>query len=168
VSKTVPVRCADQEFWAYDLALGIWLKKALDEVHSNGWQGEPGASADELRGWETVAVLGANSLLDLTPRAETAPRRENFEAIATSVEAWLVDRERIPGVELASWRLLGNAQLSRSDAPAIVEYGMQTGPVVDLGRALLAAVRGSLPPAPTSTWWFFGYEVGGSTIKMRR
>jgi hypothetical protein len=167
VSRTVAVTCGSQEFWAYDLALGIWLKKALDEIARQGWQGEPSPAAAELSDWATVAVLGSSSVLDLTPRSLTLARQDNFEGIATGIETWLESRERLSGPELAEWRLLDDAPISRADAPAVVENGTETAPVIDLGRALVSAVLGVLPPPPPATWWAIGFASERTTIAMR-
>jgi len=42
-----------------------------------------------------------------------------------------------------------------------------TGPVVELGRAIIALVRGDLPEAPKGEAWFFGVPPGSSTATGR-
>jgi hypothetical protein len=167
VSKTVVVECGDQRFWAYDLALGVWIKKALDHVTAHRYQGDPSPGSAELHDWEHVAVLGSSSIFDLTARSLTAGRRQNFKAIAASVEKWLGLRERLPGPELGAWRLLDGSSVAGADVPAVLEHGVETAPVIDLSRALVSAVLGVLPPAPPATWWAIGFAGERSTIAMR-
>jgi hypothetical protein len=45
-------------------------------------------------------------------------------------------------------------------------YEVGIGPVVELGCAMIALVRGNLPQAPKGTAWLFGTPAGRTTIGM--
>ena len=158
MSKNVIVACEATRFWAFDLALGIWLKKGLDIVAMWRPGGEPNPDEHELRDWECTAVLGGESTLDLTPRAATQARRTRFAEIAAGVAEWLRKRPRVPGPELASWRLLDNSPISRADVVDFATRGFATAPVLELGEAIVAAVEGRLPHAPEGARLRFGHD----------
>jgi len=163
VSKTVAVTNGEVSFWAYDLALGIWLKLFCDEVRSQGWAG-PGATFEsDVREWELTAVLGANRGLDLA-REWTIEKRLMFDEAARRVQQALAAGDHLGSDEINSWRLLDGQPIARAGT---LGGRLQAEPILDLGEALMGLVAGNLASAPPGTWWMIGYSPERTTIEMR-
>jgi hypothetical protein len=47
------------------------------------------------------------------------------------------------------------------------ESQVLSGPIVELGEAIVALLEGNLPAAPAGSVWFLGTPSGRSTIAMR-
>ena len=73
----------------------------------------------------------------------------------------LTERESINADEVESWTILDDLHLSSRGAPKVF-----TAPVVELGRAIIALVEGTLPAPPSGTAWFYGVPQGRTTIGM--
>jgi hypothetical protein len=43
-----------------------------------------------------------------------------------------------------------------------------TGPIVELGQAIIALVAGELPEAPDGKIWFYGTPTGRETLDVRK
>ena len=64
--------------------------------------------------------------------------------------------------EAAGWKVL-------DDLPVIFRGRgpLETAPIAELGFALADLIRGTLPPSPPRTWWYYGEPGGRRTIPMR-
>jgi hypothetical protein len=104
VSETVVVECGDQRFWAYDLALGVWITKALDRVTARRYQGDASPGPAELHDWERVAVLGSSSIIDqrrqATHRVSFCMDSSSGKLGAKTLDG-LVQRRQEPAFELS-------------------------------------------------------------------
>ncbi len=52
-------------------------------------------------------------------------------------------------------------------APSTDDEQWETAPIAELARALADLIRGTLPPAPPGTWWFYPGSGERRTIVMR-
>jgi hypothetical protein len=158
VSQTQSVTYVDRGFWAYDVALGIFLKHLIDAALSSGeastlWLSEGVAS------WRVWAVV-SDFRLTLDGRW-SAEQRKTFIALAEEACAVLATRDSIPAEEITSWPFVDDLRIHPRGANEVF-----TAPVIELGRAIIALLCGELPEAPQGEAWFFGTSTGRSTIRM--
>jgi hypothetical protein len=88
-------------------------------------------------------------------------QRQCFVALAELACSLLEERMSIPATEILAWRLLDDEQIFPRGAKEVL-----TAPVVELGRAFIALVSGTLPQPPNFTAWVHA-DTGRGTIPMR-
>ncbi|GIF04878.1 hypothetical protein [Actinoplanes siamensis] len=143
-----------REIWAYDGALSILLGQLLRDVDGVPPERRPGwwaSCVEELRTQARVSDLFFDVALglDADAREELA---EMFDATADRL------RERAP-------RTPGQA-----DDPYLVfrgDHAHDVGPIAELGQALSALLRGTLPAPPPGALWLYGAPGGRTTISPR-
>jgi hypothetical protein len=60
------------------------------------------------------------------------------------------------------WKILdGGGVFLRGEAQ------FSTAPCIESGRAVSLLLEGTLPTAPTGSWWFYGVPDGVTTIKKK-
>ena len=164
MSQTCFVRYRDRGFWAYDVALKIFLKHLIDvsQFRCVGadcvWLGEA------VRSWRVSTILASDLGLTIDID-ETWSTNEVSTFIELVEEACrrLADRDSIPAEEIKSWDILdGHGVFQRRATDGL------TAPIVELGRAIIALVNETLPEPPTGTLWFFGTPTPDNTIRMRQ
>jgi hypothetical protein len=156
VSKTQFVGYSGQGFWAYDLALGIFLKHLIDAAEASDYAGTPWLSS-AISNWRIVACISDFCLdFDLTlPEVE----RQVFITMAEDACTKLSQRASIPAEEIAAWTILDDLRIFPRGATEV-----STAPIVELGEAIVALISGTLPEAPGGTLWFYGVPNGRTTI----
>ena len=147
MTRTQFVEYADQGFWAYDVALGIFLKHLIDAAEANSKTHEPWLEK-AVSWWREVACISLYCLRldDHVPEGQ----RRAFIALVESACEQLARRETITAEEVASWPLFKdetNMTRGQRDVP--------TAPLIELGRAIIAVVSGTLPEAPAGTCWYY-------------
>jgi hypothetical protein len=157
VSSTKYVEYADRGFWAYDVALEIFLKHLIDAAEASD-QAQTEWLSTAIDSWRLSYIHLA---LELDP-GWSAAQRQTFIALADEASARLAKRASIPAEEIVSWCVLDDLRLDTRGAKEVL-----TAPVVELGRAIIALVSGELPEAPNGTAWFYGTPEGRQTIGMR-
>lgn len=158
MSKTKFVEFAGNGFWAYDVALGVFLKYVIDIAEASPKAGSVWLSK-RIPGWRVVACISDFGLrLD---ENRTATQRQFFIAFAEEACARLALRESIPAEEMLAWNVLNGKGIFPRGAKEV-----QTGPVIELGRAIIALILGELPEPPEDTAWLYGWPEGRSTIGM--
>jgi hypothetical protein len=149
VSKSKCVTYRDNWFWAYDPLVGVFLKQVIDVAEASPQAKTPWLT-QRIQWWRVVACV-----LDYGLQFEddwTAEQLEVFVQFAEGACAEIAKREWISGEEMRSWQILdGEGVFARGD-------GVMTGPVVELGRAVIALIRGELPSPPRGKRWFYGPE----------
>ena len=156
MSKTQFVRYGTQGFWAYDVALGIFLKHLIDAAEVSD-QAKSSWLSEAISGWRAVACISDYGLtLDAQWSAE---RRQAFLTLAEDACSRLAKRSAIPAEEIVAWPLLDDLRMDSRGAAEVL-----TAPVVELGRAIIALVSGELPEAPPGETWLYGTPVGRQTI----
>jgi hypothetical protein len=158
VSKTQFVKYADRGFWAYDVALAVFVKYLLDAAQESGYANSPWLS-EAMASWRVWAVVSDYGFtLDENWSAE---ERKTFIALAEQACTALVRRKSIPAEEITSWPFVDDLHVYPRGATQVL-----TAPVVELGLAMIALLRSELPDAPKGEAWFFGTPAGRSTIRM--
>jgi hypothetical protein len=159
VSKTQTVQYGDRVFWAYDVALGILLKHMIDEAELRVAEPDGSWLTESISWWRVVAGVGVYGLeIDTTWAPE---RLAVFIDLVNKACQKIAKRESIPGREITTWPIKDDMRLHPRGATEIA-----TAPIVELGEAIVALIRGSLPKAPKGTWWFYGTPGGRTTIRM--
>lgn len=160
MTSTQYVEYRDQGFWAYDVALGILLKHVIDvatplmAAPDNDWL------ASAVSDWRVPAAISDFGFT--IDKDWSASQLSVFIALFDRACRSLSEREAIDADEIESWTILDDLRLSSRGAPKVF-----TGPIVQLGRAIIALVDGSLPTPPSGTAWFYGVPQGRTTIGMR-
>jgi hypothetical protein len=158
LSKTQSVTYADRGFWAYDVAVGVFVKHLIDAALTSGeantkWLSE---AVSSWRVWAAIPDFGFT--LDENWSAE---QQKTFIALAEEACATLASRDSIPAEEIVSWPFVDDLRMHPRGAEEV-----HTAPVVELGRAIIALVRDELPDPPKGEAWIFGLPTGRSTIQM--
>ena len=151
------VEYRDRGFWAYDIALGILLKHVIDIAEPLAATPDSEWLASAVSDWRVPAAISDYGLeIDKNWSATQLDVFVNlFHRACRSVD----EREAIEAEEIESWTMLDGLHLSSRGAPKVF-----TAPVVELGRAIIALVEGTLPVAPSGTAWFYGVPQGRTTI----
>jgi hypothetical protein len=159
MSSTQFVEYRAQGFWAYDVALGVFLKHLIDASSAHD-QGRSKWLAEATAWWRVVACVGDYGLeID---SAWSAEQLGVFVELADDACKQLARADVISAKDVATWRVLENETIFLRGAAEL-----RTAPLIELGRAVIALVQGTLPAPPDGTWWFFGTPEGRSTIRMR-
>jgi hypothetical protein len=158
VSATQFVKYADRGFWAYDVAVGVLLKYLLDAAQKSEEAHTPWLS-EAMSHWRLWAVISDFGFtLDERWSAE---ERKTFIALAEQACAAIGARNSIPAEEIVSWPFVDDLRIFPRGAKEVL-----TGPVVELGRAIIALVSGELPEAPDGKIWFYGTPTGRQTLGL--
>ncbi|GAA2876165.1 hypothetical protein Acy02nite_75680 [Actinoplanes cyaneus] len=144
----------EREIWAYDGALAILLGQLLRDVegippeHRPAWWNR---RVEELRTQAMVSDLFFDVALGLA-----AEEREELAELFEDTAARLRDRPpRTPG-QADDWHLVFRG-----------DHAYDVGPIAELGQALSALLRGTLPAPPPGTLWLYGAPGGRTTISPR-
>jgi hypothetical protein len=149
-----------QGFWAYDVALGVFLKHLIDVAEEQEAKAPEIWLTQAIPRWRVVACAGPYQVL-INP-GWSAEQLNTFTSLAKEACSRIRRRELFTSTELEGWNILdGEGIFPRGDKE------IHTGPIVDLGEAIVALVTGVLPAAPRGTAWFFGTPSGRKTIAMR-
>jgi hypothetical protein len=158
MSQTQVVKYAGRGFWAYDVAVGVFVKYLLDAAHESGEADSPWLS-EAVSSWRVWAVV---SDYGFTLDEHWSPEhRKTFIALAERACAELASRKSIPAEEIVGWSFADDLRIHPRGATEVF-----TAPVVELGRAMIALLRSELPDAPKGEAWFFGTHAGRCTIRM--
>ena len=158
LSKTTSVTYADRGFWAYDVALGVFLKHLIDAARASR-EANTAWLSGAVSSWRACAVV-SDFGLTLEPHW-SSEQRKIFTALAEEACAALAARDSIPAEEIAAWPILDDLRIDPRGAEEV-----RTAPVVQLGRAIIALLHGGLPEPPPGEAWIYGTPDGRSTIKM--
>lgn len=160
MSRTKPVGYAGFELWVYDASLSLLLAELISMVEELSPQDRPQwwqSVEHDLRVHAVVSDLYFDVGLGLDP-TQQGQLAALLEAAADRVE----QRGSFTADEAAQWKVLDeHPVIFRGSEP------MSTAPVAELGRALAALLRGTLPSAPPNEWWYYGSPGGCRTIAMR-
>jgi len=153
------VEYRDRGFWAYDVALGILLKHVIDIAEPLAANPNTEWLASAVSDWRVPAAISDYGLE--INKNWSATQLDVFVNLFDRACRSLNQRDAIDAEEIESWMILEDLYLSSRGAPKIF-----TAPVVELGRAIIALVEGTLPAAPSGTAWFYGVPQGRTTIGM--
>ena len=156
MTATQYVEYENRGFWAYDVALGVFLKHLIDAAETSG-QAETAWLATAISSWREVACFSDYGLT--LGAGWSAAQKRDFIALAEDASAKLAKRASIPAEEITGWRLLDDLRIFPRGATEVL-----TAPVVELGRAIIELVSGELPEAPDGKFWFYGTPTGRQTL----
>ncbi len=152
MSKTKYVEYAGRGFWAYDVGLSVFLKHLIEAAEASDEAGSAWLS-NAVSSWRETACIGDIGLtLDASMSSE---HQHTLVTLAEDACARLGKRVSIPADEIVSWPFIDDLRIFPRGASEV-----DTAPVVELGRALMALVSGELPDAPTGKIWIYGTETG--------
>lgn len=158
MSKTRFVTYSKCGFWAYDVALGVFVKYLLDAAQESGDANSPWLS-EAVASWRVCAVV--SDLGFTLDENWSADQKKTFVALTEQACAALESRKSIPAEEIVSWAFVDDLRIFPRGATEVL-----TAPVIELGRAMIALLRSELPEAPKGEAWIFGTPAGRSTIRM--
>ena len=92
----------------------------------------------------------------------SAPQIATFVKLAREACVRIGRRESFSATEMAEWSILEGEGVFARGAGEV-----QSGPIVELGEAIVSLIEGELPAAPVGTRWFYGTPSGRCTIAMR-
>jgi hypothetical protein len=156
LSKTKFVQFGNQGLWAYDVALGIYLKYLIDAAETSDQIRELWLSRTVSSWREVACIQGYGLTLDAD---WSVLQRQTFLALAGEACSALASRVSIPAEEIVSWPLLDEMPIHPRGATEVL-----TAPVIELGHAIIELVSGQLPQAPDGRMWFYGTPVDRRAI----
>jgi hypothetical protein len=159
VSKTKLVEYGTQWFWAYDVALGIFLKHLIDASEASD-HANASWLRNDISSWQEVACIQDFGLA--FDAGMSAAERQTLIILADKACSQLATREYIPAEEIVAWPLVDDLHICPRGATEVL-----TAPIVELGRAVMALISGELPEAPPGQTWLYGTETGRHTIGRR-
>lgn len=160
VTATQVIKYFGRGFWAYDVAVGIFIKHLLDAAEKSGEAHKTWLSK-AMSDWRVQAVVTEYGFT--IDERWSAQEQKAFIAMTEQACAAIEARESIPVTEIVSWPFVDDLRIF----PRTNAKELRTAPVVELGRAIVALLLDRLPAAPKSEAWFFGTPEGRSTIKMQ-
>lgn len=156
--QAVSFRDRDDWFWAYDVGLGVLLKHLIEVATED----EVDPWLDRVRAeWRTtMEVAGSGLGLDLGI-GWSAHEVDRFLKMVDKACDALSYREGIPAAEIQSWPVFVGVQNPTRGAATV-----DTKPVIELGRAIQALVRGTLPEPPEGVCWLYGTPEGRIVLRL--
>jgi len=159
MSKTKFVAYKERGFWAYDVALDIFLKHLIDAAEASDQKVQPWLSS-AISSWRVSCAPDCG--LHFEADWSEAQWR-TFVTLAEEACAALAARASIPAEEIVRWEPFEGEPLFSRGATEVF-----TAPVVELGQAIIALVSGQLPEAPEGHLWFYGTPAGRDKIGYRK
>jgi hypothetical protein len=159
MSATVSVEYRGRDIWVRDVSLSILVHEMLAAARARDTDNPPWLAGvlDDLR---VSGIVGGDFCLDLDFGLDD-PQRAALVALIEAAIHRLQRRSEITAAEAAQMELQpGDPVIWRG------EDRVCTTAIVELGGALIALMGGTLPPAPTGTWWAIGWDGGWQTIRM--
>lgn len=162
MSRTAYVGYGDDGFWAYDVALGIFLKHLIEVAEPRA--SEPGTDwlKEAISWWRVIAGVGGGTYGLTIEQSWSQAQRGLFVELARQACDLMAKRKRWSAKQVTSWPILDDLNICPRGARFI-----STGPVIELGQAVIGLVEGMLPGSPLGTWWLFGTPTGRDTIRKR-
>jgi hypothetical protein len=158
MSKTHYIQYRDDGFWGYDVAQGVLLKYLAELAEARAAQ--PGMSwlKEAAHSWRIGAVLYGLHIEE----SWSAEQLGVFKHLVLEACELLQAREAIASAEIEAWPMVDDLRIFTRGAKEV-----STAPVVELGRAVVSLIEGSLPAPPAGTWWCYGFPPGRTTIRKR-
>src|SRR5258708_24236630 len=103
MTATQYVECENRGFWAYDVALGVFLKHLIDAAEASD-QAKTAWLSTAISSWREVACISDYGLM--LDAGWSAGQRQAFIALPEDASARLAKRASISAEEIGGWRLL--------------------------------------------------------------
>ncbi|MFE3073557.1 hypothetical protein [Streptomyces sp. NPDC059247] len=154
MSKTVPVISGDVMFWAYDVALGVLFVEAARVCAEMSADLRPPWRGELERDLRTGVVGGSGFAVLLDDYG--AEQKQELVACALEAARRIEARGGVARDEVSTWPELEENATSFLRGAQHVD----AAPLVELAEALADLAAGTLPPAPTGRYWYFGTPKG--------
>ncbi len=153
MSKSKGIWYQDRGFFAYDVALGVLLKYVIDVAEARPSGAESAWLQEVISHWKVEAWAQDLSIWidEDWSASQTAIFASLVEAACTRLEA----RKSISSLEIESWEFVDDQYICTRGATEV-----ETGPVVELGGAILALIDGTLAEPPEGKNWYYGFPDG--------
>jgi hypothetical protein len=160
VSKTTTIGYDDGPFfWVFDVARAIWMKDLIDAAVRRRFDEPPFWMATEIPDWRVTASISDYAwILD---DKWSRDQERDFLDVADDACAALSCQPELDAAEVTRWTLVDELPLTTRPIHGPIE----TGPLVELGRAVIDLVTDQLEPPPDGEVWCFGFPQGRSTIR---
>ena len=153
------VRFRNRNIWVYDASVSVLLAQVIRAVEDMPAARRPVWWLNIVQDMRSAAALTYFGI-DLDLGLDDI-QREEFAELVDDAGAVLLRRGTFTADEAAAWKVLDDMSVTfRGTEPA------DLAPAAEVGTALTALIRGTLPPAPEGTWWFYGPPGGRTTIRM--
>jgi hypothetical protein len=136
----------------------VLLKYLVDLAETRVAQ--PGMSwlKEAAHSWRIGAVLYGLHIEE----SWSVEQLELFKRLVLEACELMQTRETISSAEIEAWPMIDDLRIFTRGAKEV-----STAPVVELGRAVVCLLEGSLQTPPAGTWWCFGFPDGRTTIRKR-
>lgn len=160
VTATKAVGLHGTEMWVYDASLSLVLAQTVRLVEQSPPDRRPTWWSGVVRELCVHAVI-TEFFLDLD-LGLTAGQREELARLFDAAAELVLERGVFTADEAAAWPVLDDTTVRfRGREP------VPTAPAAESGHALARLIRGTLPPPPPGTRWFYGSPGGRRTVAMR-
>jgi hypothetical protein len=154
-----PVGFRDRRMWVYDASISVLFAQVIRDVEEMPAARRPVWWPNVMQDLRVQAAI-SDFYVDLDLGLDGA-QHEEFAQLIDDASAALLRRGTFTADEAAAWKVLDDISVTfRGTEP------VDLAPAADVGAALIALIRGTLPSAPPGTWWFYGPPKGRSTIPM--
>ncbi len=158
MSQTQFVSYRGRGFWAYDVALAIFLKHLIDAADPLTRSSEYAWLDEAASAWRVVVGVGDYSLqIDET---WSAAQLNVFRNLANEACRSIGAHDKFTDAEIAAWPPILDKE--RIFTRGVTE--VSTVPIVELGTAIIALLDGSLPNSPAGTQWMYGTPDGRTAL----
>lgn len=159
MSQSLFVEYRGRGFWAFDVVVSVFLKHLVDvaepRIAGSSWLGEI------VERWRVDTLLCGQFGVELDEQWSSAQMELVVELFEATCEI-LGRRDEIRGEEIEGWQLLDGERGFARGMPVV-----RTKSVINLGNAITALLRGTLPEAPAGSWWWYGAEEQPGTLERR-
>jgi hypothetical protein len=159
MSKTFFVKYRQRGFWAYDVALNVFLKHLIDVARPLNAGSNSDWLTQGIHDWRvTIAAHECGKVID---ENWNQPQLAAFVELANQACDLLAERETIGSDEILTWDFGDGVRAFTRGAVTV-----ETAPIIELGRAIIALIDGTLLAPPPDTAWIFGTPNGRDVIPM--
>ena len=138
----------------------MFLKHLIDVAEEHCLEQEERWLTKTVQRWRIVACVNSYGLA--LGEEWSAPQIATFLGLAREACLRIGRRESFAATEMEAWSILEGGGVFARGASEVA-----SGPIVELGEAMVALLEGKLPPAPPGAAWFYGTPSGRCTIAMR-
>ncbi|MBX7184393.1 MAG: hypothetical protein K1Y01_04530 [Vicinamibacteria bacterium] len=154
MSKTQFVEFSNRGFWAYDVALGIFLKHLVD-AGENPEHAAIQWVQDALPKWRAVIAAAGSGLGWRIDEGWLGSESGLFLQLAQEATRQLASRASIPVAEMEEWAAFDGLENVSRGVPVVL-----TAPIVELGEAIHRLLQGPSVDPPHGKYWLYGTPTG--------
>jgi hypothetical protein len=164
VSRTKTIEYAGRAVWVIDDALAVLMTYMLDALGDRDPSDQPAWLTEQIPDLRVTAGVSDYGWTIDRGSSLTGARARELIALVEDACQRLASDHPIPLDEALTWKMLDD--LPVIGRPNLWGDPINIEPVLELGRAIVALIDGTLEPPPAGTWWCFGWPSGRTTIRM--